>query len=197
MDYYGPLLSDNMYHIISHAVGNEKLFLNDDNYKFFLKRYNKYITPIADTFAYSLLPNHFHFLIQIKPYPELQQYYKIIKPHGKEKEGWQPDFVMQQISNLLNSYAKSFNKKNNRKGALFMDYLRRVEVTTDAQYGATVFYIHKNAVHHGYCKAIPAGFGRLIKVFSQIPQQNYSGKKYWNGLVAPKNLLNFIHNPFI
>lgn len=155
MDYYGPLLSDNMYHIMSHAVGNEKLFRNDDNYKFFLTRYNKYITPLADTFAYSLLPNHFHFLIQIKPYPELQEYYKIIKPHGKAEKNWQPDFVMQQISNLLNSYAKSFNKKNNRKGALFMDYLRRVEVITDAQYSATVFYIHKNAVHHGYCKAIP------------------------------------------
>ena len=36
-----------------------------------------------------------------------------------------------------------------------MDYLRRVEVSTDAQYSATVFYIHKNAVHHGYCKLIP------------------------------------------
>ena len=155
MDYYVPLLADSIYHITGHAVGNEKLFLTDDNYKFFLKRYNKYITPVADTFAYSLLRNHFHLLIQIKPYAKLLEHYKIIKPHGKEEESWQPDFVMQRFSNLLNSYAKSFNKKNNRKGALFMDYLRRVEVRTDAQYSATVFYIHKNAVHHGYCKLIP------------------------------------------
>ena len=155
MDYYVPLMADSIYHITGHAVGNEKLFLNNDNYNFFLKRYIKYITPVADTFAYSLLPNHFHFLIQIKPYAQLLESYKIIKPHGKEAEGWQPDFVMQQFSNLLNSYAKSFNKKNNRKGALFMDYLRRAEVSTDGQYSATVFYIHKNAVHHGYCKLIP------------------------------------------
>jgi putative transposase len=100
------------------------------------------------------LPNHFHFLIQVKPYPDLLKYYKIIKPHGKGEEGWQPDFVMQQFSNLLNSYAKSFNIKNNRKGALFMDYLRRVEVTNEGHFSSTVFYIHKNAVHHGYCKAI-------------------------------------------
>ena len=155
MDYYVPLLADNIYHITSRAVGNEKLFLNDDNYKFFLKRYDKYITAIADTFTYSLLPNHFHFLLQIKSYAELQKYYKKVKPHGKEDENWQPDFVMQQFSNMLNSYAKAFNKKNKRKGALFMDYMRRVKVTTDGQYSATVFYIHKNAVHHGYCNEIP------------------------------------------
>ena len=154
MDYYIPLLADNIYHITGHAVGNEKLFLNDDNYRFFLKRYAKYIEPVADTFAWSLLPNHFHFLIRIKPYPELLSHYKKIKPHRKEDKGWQPDFVMKRFSNLLDSYAKSFNIKNNRRGALFMDYMRRVEVTTDAQYSTTVFYIHKNAVHHGYCKDI-------------------------------------------
>ena len=152
MDYYVPLLADNIYHITSRAVGNEKLFLNDDNYKFFLQRYDKYITPIADTFAWSLLPNHFHFLIQVRSYPELLDYYKKIKPHGNVTDAWQQDFVMQRFSNMLNSYAKSFNNLNNRKGALFMDYMRRVEVTDDGQYTATVFYIHKNAVHHGYCK---------------------------------------------
>ncbi|MEO6253342.1 MAG: hypothetical protein ABIO79_08560 [Ferruginibacter sp.] len=154
MDYYPPLLADNIYHITGHAVGREKLFLSDDNYRFFLKRYNKYIIPIADTFTYSLLPNHFHFLLQIKSYGELGKYYKKIKPHGKKDENWQPDFVMQQFSNMFNSYAKAFNKKNNRRGALFMDYMRRLEVTTDGQYTATVFYIHKNIVHHGYCKDI-------------------------------------------
>jgi putative transposase len=52
----------------------------------------------------------------------------------------------------LNSYTKSFNKVNNRKGGLFIDYLRRILVDSDTQFGATAFYIHKNAVHHGYCK---------------------------------------------
>ena len=37
-----------------------------------------------------------------------------------------------------------------------MDYMRRVEVSTDAHYSATVFYIHKNPVHHGYCKDMAA-----------------------------------------
>lgn len=35
-----------------------------------------------------------------------------------------------------------------------MDRLRRVEVIDDAQLGATIFYIHKNPVHHGYTNEI-------------------------------------------
>lgn len=63
-----------------------------------------------------------------------------------------PAFIMQQFSNLLNSYTKAYNRMYNRKGSLFIDYLRRVEITSDSQFGATVFYIHKNSVHHGYCE---------------------------------------------
>ena len=137
MDYYVPLLADNMYHITGHAVGREKLFLNNDNYRFFLSRFDKYISPVADIFAWSLLPNHFHLLIQVKPLPELIAHYKKIKPHGKEHESWQPEFVMKRFSNLFNSYAKAFNLKNKRRGALFMDYMRRVEEKTDAQFTAT------------------------------------------------------------
>ena len=46
MDYYNPLPADNTYHITARAIGSEKLFLNDDNYQFFLTRYDKYITPL-------------------------------------------------------------------------------------------------------------------------------------------------------
>jgi putative transposase len=32
--------------------------------------------------------------------------------------------------------------------------MRRVEIADDAQLGAIIFYIHKNAVHHQYSKTI-------------------------------------------
>lgn len=54
------------YHIYNHANGREDLFLNDDNYNFFLKKYTFHISHVADTFAYCLMPNHFHFLVRIK-----------------------------------------------------------------------------------------------------------------------------------
>src|SRR6266487_4568348 len=61
---------------------------------------------------------------------------------------------MERFSNLLNSYTKAFNKKNSRKGGLFINLMRRVEIIDDSQFGATIFYIHKNPVHHQYAGSI-------------------------------------------
>ena len=69
-DYHIPLFPDKIYHIFSRAIGKEKLFLEDENYKFFLKKFKLHISPVADTFAYNLLPNYFHFLIRIKSLEE-------------------------------------------------------------------------------------------------------------------------------
>ena len=151
MNYYQTLLADNTYHIFSRAVGNEKLFTCKKDYQNFLRRFQEYINPVALTYVYALLPNHFHFLIKIKPYHILLDLFKDSKSYRDEFDGWQSKFVMQQFSNMLNGYTKSFNCKYERKGALFMDYLRRVEVEDDAQFSTAIFYIHKNPVHHGYC----------------------------------------------
>ncbi|HRP60464.1 MAG TPA: transposase, partial [Vicingus sp.] len=51
------------YHIYNRANGSEKIFLNEENYLFFLQKYIEYIHPIAETYCYCLMPNHFHFLI--------------------------------------------------------------------------------------------------------------------------------------
>jgi len=61
-----PLEPDNFYHIYNHAVSKENIFRSEENFDFFLKKYHKYISPIADTFAYCLMPNHFHFAVKIK-----------------------------------------------------------------------------------------------------------------------------------
>ncbi len=75
-NYEIPLLPENYYHIYNHANGSDNLFLNSENYRYFLQRYATFINPIADTFAYCLMPNHIHFLIRIKSGPDLQKAYQ-------------------------------------------------------------------------------------------------------------------------
>ncbi|MCF6359136.1 MAG: transposase [Cyclobacteriaceae bacterium] len=60
------------YHIYNRANGNENLFRSDENYEYFLKKWGEYISDIADTYAYCLMPNHFHFLIKTKTEIELK-----------------------------------------------------------------------------------------------------------------------------
>ena len=69
-NYKAKLEPENYYHIYNRANGSEKLFLNEGNYLYFLQKYNFYISPIADTFAYCLMPNHFHFLVRVKTIPQ-------------------------------------------------------------------------------------------------------------------------------
>lgn len=60
------LNTNTYYHIYNHANSSENLFKSDNNYTYFLIKYNQHISPIADTYAYCLIPNHFHFLARIK-----------------------------------------------------------------------------------------------------------------------------------
>jgi REP element-mobilizing transposase RayT len=61
-----PLEFNHYYHIYNRGNNRENIFKEERNYRHFLKLYVKYIEPIADTFAYCLLPNHFHLLVRIK-----------------------------------------------------------------------------------------------------------------------------------
>ncbi len=66
MQQLEPLLSGNFYHIYNRGINSAKLFNETSNYEHFLDVYVKYISPVANTFAWVLMPNHFHFLVQIK-----------------------------------------------------------------------------------------------------------------------------------
>lgn len=147
MKQYELFSPGSFYHIYNHAVGNDNMFKSHDNYIFFLNRYNHYLFPVFRTFAYCLMPNHFHILIQVRDEQELE---KLI---SQQDEGF--DFhklIMQKLSNFLNSYAKAFNKQQSRKGALFIDYTKRKEVNNEFYFNRIVNYIHQNPVHHGFCK---------------------------------------------
>ena len=61
-----PLIPDAYYHIYNRGNNREDIFVEDENYRFFLQRYLQYIEPIAYTYAYCLLPNHFNFLVRIR-----------------------------------------------------------------------------------------------------------------------------------
>jgi len=155
MNYHIPLIADNYYHLFSRAVGQEKLFRSNENYYYFLNKMKQHVLPVVDLYAYSLLPNHFHLVVRIKGEKELMNFFEVKKSKPfNPSENYLPDFVMEQFSNWLNGYTKAFNKMYKRKGGLFMDYIKRNEATKDSSLGSFIFYVHKNAKHHGLVKEI-------------------------------------------
>jgi len=145
-DYKAILEPDSYYHIYNRANGKDKLFLTDANYRYFLQKYNFYISSIANTFAYCLMPNHFHFLIRVKSNIQIStlQGFETLEGLLLSKK------ISQQFSHLFNGYTQSFNKQNDRKGSLFIPRFNRKKITSESYLKNTLNYIHQNPVSHGY-----------------------------------------------
>ena len=137
------------YHVYNHANGNEILFHNDDNFQYFLKKYSLYISAIADTLAYCLMPNHFHFLIKIKNEEDIIKTFPKFQSLEKLK---QSNFLSKQFSNLFSSYTQSYNKMYKRKGSLFIKNFQRKRITSEQYLKQAITYIHLNPLHHDFVK---------------------------------------------
>jgi len=133
-----PLEYGKYYHIYNRGINSDILFKENGNYDHFLKLYDLHIEPIAETYAWCLMKNHFHFLIRIK---ELEE--------NKLEKKIQPS---QSFSNLFNAYTKAFNKKYSRHGALFERPFKRKLIENNNYFQNAITYIHNNPVHHNICE---------------------------------------------
>ncbi len=131
---------EQIYHLFTRVSGNEQIFRQEKNYHYFLDKVSKYLLPYLEIYAYCLVPKCFSFLICFKSQKEICDYLEIEKKElSKEQEH---KFLMQPISNLLNSYAKAYNKAYNREGALFVDFIKREKIDDEALLKATLKNIH-------------------------------------------------------
>ena len=144
MKHITALLQPDMYyHIYNRGNNRENLFIEERNYPYFLRLYAKHIEPIADTYAYCLLKNHFHFCVKIKTEEEFMTSWV----SGTKKKNFNPS---QGFSNLFNAYAKAINKAYDRTGSLFEERFGRIPVTETAYLETLIFYIHYNPQKHGF-----------------------------------------------
>lgn len=166
----------NLYHIFNHANGFENVFYNDGNYWFFLDKYRKYISPIAETYAYCLMPNHFHLVVRIRKKEVIQELIRkksnpdnisnsnFSKPNFSKvsnfgKVNFKNDndeiekFLSKQFANLFSAYTQAFNKMNQRRGSLFIKNFKREPIASKEHFIRAVVYVHRNPIHHGFREA--------------------------------------------
>lgn len=147
-----PLVNGEVYHVFNRSVANQPIFLQTRNYQRaleviefyiysrpplsfshyrrlaveqrskFLERMQKFVPKHIEILAYCLMPNHFHFLIR----------------QGQENG------VANFLRNFQNSYAKYFNTKTERSGALFQSMFKAVRIESDEQLIHVARYIHLN-----------------------------------------------------
>ena len=116
------------YHAYNRGCNRERIFVNDGNYIFLIKRAKSFLANYTlSVIAYCLMPNHYHFLCR----PE------------------EDDSLSRYIQRLFNSYTQAFNKGQGRSGTLFEGRFKSILVDTDEYVIQLCRYIHLNPVRAG------------------------------------------------
>ena len=141
-----PLENGNYYHIYNRGNNGIDVFFDSESYYHFLRLFDRYISPIAETYAWCLLKNHFHILVYIKLDNEVDysklEYSTVEKPKVLDPS--------KQFGHLFNAYTQAINKKFNRTGALFEKPFERKQITSERYLQNVIYYIHNNPVQHGF-----------------------------------------------
>lgn len=112
------------YHILSRGVYNVDLFLDDKDYKTFLIKLQEYKQRyLFKLYAYVLMKNHFHLLVETGSTP-----------------------LSKIMQGLLQSYTQYFNKRYKRWGHLFQGRYKAIICDKDSYLLELIRYIHLNPV---------------------------------------------------
>lgn len=120
---------DKFYHIYNRGNNSQRVFLAEDDYKSFLLRWKKYIEPVAETWAYNLLGNHFHAVIRIRELTE-------------------PKTVDRAFANFFIAFARTLQLRHGINGALFHRAFKKKPVLDEDQLCWVIGYTLTNQTHH-------------------------------------------------
>lgn len=161
-NYFLPLQYDTFYHVYNRGNNGEKIFFNEENYRYFLRKFGIYLTPYIEVYAYCLLPNHFHFLIKTKRKDEMEEPFMQIQTGRKLLLDY-TQIASEIFRRFFLSYAKSIKLQEGRTGSLFEKNFKRKEVSDDRHLLWVVNYIHRNPQTHG-----------LVPDFSKYKHSSYT-----------------------
>ncbi len=146
-----PLQYGRLYHIYNRGNNGENLFVQQRNYPYFLQLYANHIQPVAETYAYCLLPNHFHLAIRTYTEEEQEAYRAAqIGPISKIGPIFKPQNPSRAFNNLFIAYARAFNKATGRTGVLFETPFGRKPIESQRYLLTLITYIHHNPQKHGF-----------------------------------------------
>jgi REP element-mobilizing transposase RayT len=118
------------YHVIARGNRLQKIFLEHEDYELYLR----FLRDYKDRFqfflyAYILMPNHLHFLIEVNESP-----------------------LSRLMQSLQFRYSRNFNIKYRKWGHLFQGRYKAILCQKDSYFQELSAYIHLNAVRAGLVK---------------------------------------------
>ena len=156
------------YHIYNRGNNLQKTFFIPDNYVYFLKKLDQYMSGYFHFYSYCLLPNHFHLLVKVKESEKVMEQamndFKTLRDFEKSKPEY---FVSEKFRRFFLSYVKSLNKQQKKSGSLFQKNFRRKKIDSEKYFCELVRYIHLNPLKHKVSKQFDtyywSSYTRILK----------------------------------
>ncbi|GAB3838360.1 transposase [Hymenobacter jeollabukensis] len=114
-----------LYHIYNRGNNREAIFYSPENYRYFLTKLRRYLTPHLRILAWCLMPNHFHLLVQVRERADLPR-------------------CSIDLRLLLSSYTRAIQSQYGRTGSLFQQHTKAKELDNNEYALACFCYIHQN-----------------------------------------------------
>lgn len=142
------------YHIMSQGINKEYIFDKDEFKKKYIKiMYDKINEKNIEIIAYCAMDNHVHVLMKVEKAEEMCKF-------------------MQQVNT---TYAKFYNKVNNRVGYVFRNrYLAKI-ILDENQLKKCIVYIHRNPV---VAKLVEKEYEYKFSSYNQLQEQYKIDYKY-------------------
>jgi putative transposase len=123
-----------LHHVIVRGIEKRSIFQDTRDYYIFLDRLGLILSQCSNVcFAWALMPNHIHLLIQ----------------SGAEGIAW-------MMRRLLTSYALRFNLRHQRVGHLFQNRYKSIVCDTESYFLQLIRYIHLNPLVAGLVSNLKA-----------------------------------------
>lgn len=186
-----PIVTNQIYHVFNRGIASQPIFLKTRDYERFcnltdfyrfsnprlrysyynrleIKQRQEFLSKLRsdgqkqiEIYSFCLMPTHFHFLI------------KEVENSG----------IQRFISNVQNGYAKYFNIRTKRSGALFQEMFKATLVETDEQFVHVARYIHLNP--YSSC---------VVSNFDSLATYNWSSLR---GYLGKDDCYSFVNNYFL
>ena len=130
---------ESYFHVYVRGNNKQKLFIESNDYKYFLKLFDRYFSKDQvisntgvvypnflnqiDIIAYCLMSNHFHLLVYQKDVPYLEKF----------------------MRSIMTSYGKYYNLKYKRTGSAFESRYKASRIDQESYLQHITRYIHLNS----------------------------------------------------
>jgi putative transposase len=194
-----PLLPGKYYHIYNRGNNKGNIFFNEENYRYFLDKYNQKLSGYFDTIGYCLLSNHFHLLIRVKSPDEI--FANAIKDFTHINESFYKDYTIPWVNRIGQKLAKQDLTNFKNLLDLSISYgdtrpeppdfpLDLDEVNFRTQLASWVVSERFRGFMLGYTKAINKQQVRTGSLF----QKGFRRKYITEDIVHLKTVLMYIHH---